>query len=382
MRRAMILVSAIAMSLVVFAGSAGASPASLHRSLSSTSMLQAKGAGPSGQKKLSLSTVNFLSPWNGNTDLVWIAQQHGFFKREGVQVKLQVQSPGSATAAISSFLSGTYQFDNVSVAPTLAAEQAGADIKAVLAVETGATLMIQVRADVAKANHISAKASALKNFMALKGSHISLALVGSTSSSYINLIGICHAHHLTCAVDSPSSDINVRIIGTSPTMVAGFAAQKYDADMGSPAIVGRETKAVSIHVADIPPVSQASDYEVLTTASFIKAHPDTVQAVVNGLVRAWKFAKASPQKAFQDRVALDTTQGVSSMALARLIFEGNSRSWRTPLLLKSAFAKEEAIVNVSRALNKALSVPYSRYNDPAFVNRAVKALGAKAPIAA
>jgi NitT/TauT family transport system substrate-binding protein len=326
---------------------------------------------PPSAKKLSMSSVTMVAGSSPSNALLFIALHQGFFKKLGLNVTW-LNATTSASSATAIVVSGGAQFLLNDAPPTILAVQKGAALRAVFEAGTGVVQDIAINSTFAAAHHIPAvaktEAAALKQFKALKGSHITLAVSNTGSQSYYDLVTLAKLYGLKMG---PNGDFTVTTLGTPAALVAAINAGKVDGIVNAPPTTA-QPNTISIPLYLIPPVTIAAGLPVATTTEMIKDHPDVVQAVVTGLTEAMYYVKSHPGQAEQD--ARETIEGAGVTPTSfQASYPSESGSFKTPLITKAAYAAELELVN--DASPAPLTLSYSQFVVPTFFNKAVKQLG-------
>jgi NitT/TauT family transport system substrate-binding protein len=334
---------------------------------------------------LSMTNVTVAALAENDSALAYIAQQAGFFKKQGLNVNLLDEGAPTSAAMTAALVGGSYQFADEPLSAGLLAVQAGTPIKAVFATDIGNEQDLSIASATAAKLHVpnpgpgATPGQSLAQLAALKGAHITVAATTTASGTYIDLVAACAAHGLTCKLNDPSADLNISTVGSNPAEIAGFKAGKFPAfAAGIPSALQPGT--VSINLANIPPASQAAFWDFATSQSMINSHPDTVQAFVTAMTQAWQYARDNPAKARTYHDQMENIAGVTSPALLETLYNSYSHAWVTPLLLQAAYANAVKVSNLAAATpSKKITVAYNQWNDPTFVNKAVTQLGITPP---
>jgi ABC-type nitrate/sulfonate/bicarbonate transport system substrate-binding protein len=337
----------------------------------------AAGAG----KQLSMSTVSYQASSNNVETLTgYIAEAEGFYKQQGLTVNYLDKSSSNVDQTIAGLLSGSYQFANEIVTSAIAADKAN-QLTQVTAIDDGAEQEVTIAQNTADALHITAPTSpadTAAQFKKLKGSHLTVAVTGFTAGTYNNLITVCQQEGLTCKQNTPSADINILSAGSAANQVAGLSAGHYQA-IAAGVPIALQPNTVSLNMGDIALCDEAAFFGIITTSSFIKAHPDTVQAFVNAQVEAWNWTKKNPDQA---RALLVKMEGeindLTNTTTVDTIFTDFEKYYQTPLLLQQPFTDAETILNTGQPASK-VTLKFSDFNDPSFVAKAVSQLHITAP---
>lgn len=325
-----------------------------------------------GSKTLSLSSVTVVAGSSPSNALLFIAQRQGFFKKLGLNVNW-LNATTSASSATAIVVSGAAQFLLNDAPPTILAVQKGAPLRAVFEAGTGVVQDIAINSAVAKAHHIPAVAksgaAALKQFEALKGSHITLAVSDTASQSYYDVVTLAKLHGLKIG---PNGDFNVTTLGTPAALVAAINAGKVDGIVNAPPTTA-QPNTITIPLYLIPPVTIAAGLPVATTTAMIKDHPDVVQAVVTAMTEAMYYVKSHPAQAENDARQTIEAVGVKPASF-QAAYPSESGSFKIPQITNAGYAAELELIN--DASSDPLTLSYSGFVVPTFFNQAVKQLGA------
>jgi hypothetical protein len=336
----------------------------------------ADGAAAATAKPLSVSSITIGGSTAGDFGLTWIAQKAGFFKQQGLTVKIvDFAGSGSTSAITSAFLSGSFDFLNNAASATMYAKQAGAPIQAIVDDDIGQQQEIAISDAAAKRLHVppttDTPAGSLAQFKALKGSHITVGITTTASPAYNSIVADAKENGLTTGVNSSSADIDLVTTGTVTSQSSGYLNGKFDA-IGSSPPQSLHPDQDDIHLGLVKPASEAAGLYVVGLDSFMKAHPDTTQALVNAEVEAWEYARENPAKAENLITSMEAANDVTNPATVKIIYQGLAEYWKTPLLLQSAFNGAKELSNLSQSTK--LTLTYGQWCDPTFVDNAVKDL--------
>lgn len=223
-----------------------------------------------------MPTVNLgISSWIGYGP-IFIAEQKGFFAKEGVKVDLhrieEVANRRSALAA------GAIEGFPTTPDTHVATAAAGVPVVQVMALD-----------DSYGADGIVAKKS-IKSIEDLKGKTVGLETGGG--ASFFWFLYLLNKHHMTL------SDIKVKDMSAGAAGAA-FAAKKLDA-----AVTWQPwlTTAENTSFGHVLISSKATPGVIGDTLGFrqdfVKAHPQQVQAIVNGVFDAMKYMKTHHKESF------------------------------------------------------------------------------------
>jgi len=212
-----------------------------------------------------------------------LADRLGYFHDEGLQVEMLDFAGGAK--ALQAMMGGSADvvsggFDHVMVMRARGQKLRGFVLQ-------GATPAIVL--GVAKQ-----RAAEYRSAKDLKGMKIGVSAPGSSTHAFVN--------HLLASVGLAADDVSIVGVGTGPTAVAAMQAGHLDAIANiEPAITMMErngtikvvVETVSVRGATAVFGSPLPSGSLYTSEAFIKANPNTVQALTGAMVRALKWLKAA-----------------------------------------------------------------------------------------
>lgn len=269
-----------------------------------------------------------------------IAEQLDYFRDEGLQVEV-VDFAGGAKA-LQAMMGGGADvvsggFDHVMVMRARGQNLRGFVLQ-------GATPAISL--GVAKE-----QASRYRSPKDLKGMKIGVSAPGSSTHAFIN--------HLLTSVGLAPDDVSIIGVGTGPAAVAAMQAGHLDAIANiEPAITLLErtgsikvvVETVSVQGAKAVFGSPLPSGSLYTRDEFIKANPNTVQALANGMVRALKWLKAATPDDVAKAVPADYLIGDRALYLDA--YRKNSESYSKDGLFPPAGA--DALLKVLSGFEQAV----------------------------
>jgi ABC-type nitrate/sulfonate/bicarbonate transport system substrate-binding protein len=339
---------------------------------SSSSSSSTAASGAAGAKALSMTSVTVAAGSSPSNALLFIAQQEGFFKKQGLDVKW-LNATTSASSATAVILAGSAQFILNDAPPVLLAAAKGAPLRGVFCSDTGVVQDIAISSSFAKAHNIAAtattQAEATAQFLALKGSHAKIAVSNTASQSYYDVMTLAKLNNMTVG---PNGDINVVTLGTPTALVAAINTGKVDGIVNAPPTTV-QPNSIQIPLYLIPPVPLSCGLPLATTTSMISSHPDVVQAVVTGLTQAMYFVKSNPAQAKADAKTVIIGAGVKDKSF-EAAYPSESTSFSNPVITQAGYSAEVELMN--DAVSPPLKLTYDQFVVPTFFNAAVKQLGA------
>jgi sulfonate transport system substrate-binding protein len=217
-----------------------------------------------------------------------VARTRGFIKDEGVD--LQVTDFGSGAKAVEALVGGTVDTMIGVYEHVLRMQAKGMDLQTVVTINRTPGLAIAVT---------KAFAANYKGIRDLKGKYIGISSPGSATHNFLNLI----------LARNGLKPEDVSVIGVGNTLGAIAAIRKggelqaicnYDPVIAELEREGDVKVVVDTRTEEGTRALFATDYlfnGLVAKADFIKNNPNTVQAMVNGIVRALNWiATASPEQ--------------------------------------------------------------------------------------
>ncbi len=216
-----------------------------------------------------------------------VAERKGYFKDEGLEVEIP-DFPGGARA-LQALVGGSADLVSGAYEHTINMAAKKQPIKAVVLQAKFSSIVLLLPKD---------KAAKYKSGKDLKGMKVGVTAPGSSTNMFVN--------NLLAKAGLKPTDISVVGVGAGAGAVAAMEKGELDAMSNlDPVITQLESTGKYVAVADSRTEKgmkeiYGGDYMasvIYTTDEFVKKNPNTVQAVVNAMVRADKWiAKATPQE--------------------------------------------------------------------------------------
>jgi NitT/TauT family transport system substrate-binding protein len=216
-----------------------------------------------------------------------VAERKGFFKEEGLEVEIP-DFPGGARA-LQALVGGSADLVSGAYEHTINMAAKKQPIKAVVLQARYSSIVLLLPKD---------KAAKYKSPRDLKGMKVGVTAPGSSTNMFVN--------NLLAKDGLKPTDISVVGVGAGAGAVAAMEKGELDAMSNlDPVITQLESTGKYVAVADSRTEKgmkeiYGGDYMasvIYATDEFVKKNPNTVQAVVNAMVRADKWiAKATPQE--------------------------------------------------------------------------------------
>jgi ABC-type nitrate/sulfonate/bicarbonate transport system substrate-binding protein len=327
----------------------------------------------------STASISIAGSFGADFGLAEIADQAGFFKQQGLNVKLVNSGGFSAANLQSAFLAGTYTFEIGAAASQMLAVAAGGQFKAVMGIDIGQQTQIAIAPDVAKKFHIpsagSTPAETTAQIMALKGTKITIG-VSNTSSPGYNQIVACFA---ALGLDAKNgTDVVMKPLGNTSTLAPALAAGKIDA-FTLPPPISDVKGATIINIGNIEPLHSATGLYMMALNKTITGQAPVVQKTINAMVQAWQYAKDNPDKAQPMLAAMYEANGIKSTddPEAKIVYQDDAKYWVTPDMPQSSFANALKILEVGQG--KTIKLTYDQMIEDSFVKKAISDLKISVP---
>ncbi len=216
-----------------------------------------------------------------------VAERKGFFKDEGLEVEIP-DFPGGAKA-LQALVGGSADLVSGAYEHTINMAAKKQPIKAVVLQLKYSAIVLLMPKD---------KAARYKGPQDLKGLKVGVTAPGSSTNMFVN--------NLLAKAHLKPTDVSIVGVGAGSGAVAAMEKGEIDALSNlDPVITQLESTGKFAAVADSRTEKGMKDIYggdymasvIYTTDEFVKKYPNTVQAVVNAMVRADKWiAKATPQE--------------------------------------------------------------------------------------
>jgi NitT/TauT family transport system substrate-binding protein len=216
-----------------------------------------------------------------------VAERKGYFKEEGLEVEIPDFAGGAK--ALQALVGGSADMVSGAYEHTINMVAKKQPIKAVVLQAKYSSIVLLMPKD---------KAAKYKSAKDLKGLKIGVTAPGSSTNMFVN--------NLLARDGLKPADVSIVGVGAGSGAVAAMEKGEIDALSNlDPVITQLESTGKFVPVADSRTEKgmkeiYGGDYHasvIYTTDEFVKKYPNTVQAVVNAMVRANRWiAKASPQE--------------------------------------------------------------------------------------
>jgi NitT/TauT family transport system substrate-binding protein len=216
-----------------------------------------------------------------------VAERNGYFKEEGLEVEIP-DFPGGARA-LQALVGGSADMVSGAYEHTINMMAKKQPIKAVVLQAKYSSIVLLLPKD---------KAAKYRGGRDLKGLKIGVTAPGSSTNMFVN--------NLLARDGLKPTDVSIVGVGAGAGAVAALEKGEIDAISNlDPVITQLESTGKFVAVADSRTEKgmkeiYGGDYHasvIYVTEEFVKKNPNTVQAVVNAMVRANRWiAKATPQQ--------------------------------------------------------------------------------------
>lgn len=229
---------------------------------------------------------------------VAIAQDEGFFAKEGIDADVQIVSHGDADT-VAALHSGNVQFGAMTLIPAMQAMARGEHLKIVSPFVQEFVIQFVINPAAAKKIGLNDKMPLKERFLKAKGLTVGTLDVGG--GLHIMFRALAKQYGL-----NPESDFTVTAINSYPSLLA--AAKRGQIDIALTAIpFGRlgVQKEGLLMFADfwggaIPEYNGAVHQGMVVTAEYARNHPDVVRRMNRALDASLKFMHQHPDKTVAD----------------------------------------------------------------------------------
>jgi NitT/TauT family transport system substrate-binding protein len=224
---------------------------------------------------------------------VYIAQERGFFAKNGIDAKIII---AAGPAVVPALIGRSADFTTISGAIHLAAAARGQTLLAIGNTQDKITTDIVVRADVAKKFNVPANADFATKMKALKGLTIGVDAINGLPHSVIRFLAV------KAGMD-PEKDLTITAL-QPPAMLAALKVGTIDAFAFSPPFSLLAVNEGNVLWIDGPKVElpefKSFPYNVvLVRPDFCDANKDRCQGFMNALKEAITLMKRDPQASLQ-----------------------------------------------------------------------------------
>ena len=290
-----------------------------------------------------------------------VAERKGYFKEEGLEVEIPDFAGGAK--ALQAMVGGSADMVSGAYEHTINMLAKKQPIKAVVLQAKYSSIALIMPRD---------KAARYKGGKDLKGLKIGVTAPGSSTNMFVN--------NLLAKDGLKPTDVSIVGVGTGSGAVAAMEKGEIDAISNlDPVLTQLESTGKFVAVADGRTEKgmqdiYGGDYHasvIYITEEFIKKNPNTVQAVVNAMVRADRWiAKATPQE-IVDLMPAEYKAGNPSLYKAALLKNMIGFSEDGQLSMKAAENVYKVLVKFEPSVMAAGKVDLNRTFDNSFVKKAL-----------
>jgi NitT/TauT family transport system substrate-binding protein len=326
------------------------------------------GTGAAGRQastapQLSQPTVRWAGVGGTYETILFVAQYEGWFKKEGLTVERVVATGGTAISA--ALASHSIEFASLGAQELALADDKKLGFVGLANHAKGPTEFAVISNDVAKAAGITATSSFADKMHALRGKTVGLGAPGSTTTTVGGLT--LKNYGLV-----PGKDVTTVNLGSGPALFSAFSQGRIDAFFWIPPLT---------HNADgvLADFRQAQMWNGVnwaawtTTTSFLSEHPDTVEAFLRAMIKAWnytlKFPEAAAAIAARALPLLSTNPKDFKAAL-----DADLQSWLGGLLF-TPFGYQKALSIASNSSGRPVNSTLATATDVRPLLRASKQVG-------
>ncbi|MFZ3322141.1 MAG: ABC transporter substrate-binding protein [Usitatibacter sp.] len=289
-----------------------------------------------------------------------VAERKGYFKDEGLEVEIPDFAGGAK--ALQALVGGSADMVSGAYEHTINMLAKKQPIKAVVLQAKFSSIVLLLPKD---------KAAKYKGPQDLKGLKVGVTAPGSSTNMFVN--------NILAKGGLKPTDISVVGVGTGTGAFAAMDKGEIDALSNlDPVITQLESTGKFVAVADSRTEKgmkeiYGGDYMasvIYITDEYIKKYPNTVQAVVNAMVRADKWiAKATPQE-IVDLMPAEFKAGNPSLYKEALLKNMIGYSENGEMSLKAAENVYKVLVQFEPSVIAAGKMDVSRTFDNSFVKKA------------
>lgn len=292
-----------------------------------------------------------------------IAEGKQFYQKNGLQTVNIVGFGTQAADQIALLLGGHAQFLDVQSSLYLHSESNNPDMISLMNIRTGGSVSIVVSDAEASKLHIpsanTTEADVKAQLAALRGSGLEIGVPSETGDNYSDVVGVAKSAGLKVG---PGGDITVSSLGGTANLQAAFQAGKVSAfSQTAPQTYVPNTVRIPLYM--IPPASDQTFTQLVTTRAYEQAHPDVVQAVVDSYLEAMQYALGTPRGAVQ-YLSSAYKQAGTPASLNYTVFSAAVPQFGTPVINQAMFNASIALadntgkvsVNFQTAVNNSFVI--------------------------
>jgi NitT/TauT family transport system substrate-binding protein len=250
------------------------------------------GTGAAGGKapsapQLSQPTVRWAGVGGTYETILFVAQYQGWFKKEGLNVERVVATGGTAISA--ALASRSIEFASLGIQELALADDRKLGFVGLTNAAKGPTEFAVISNNVARAAGITATSSFADKMRALRGKTVGLGAPGSTTTTVALLT--LRNYGLV-----PGKDVTTVNLGNGPALMSAYQQGRIDAFFWIPPLT-HNADGVLADFRDAPMWNHVAWSGWATTSRFLAEHPDSVDAFLRAMVKAWNYTLKYPAAA-------------------------------------------------------------------------------------
>lgn len=289
---------------------------------------------------------------NARVAPLWIAEKEGFFRKNGIDIKL-TSIPGGTQGA-QALLSGGIDLSFADPSSTISAIAAGAQLVEVMAITTIMPYYLVGAPDV-------------KTVADLKGKRVGSSGLGLSASRLALLVAFG-----TLGLDPNRDKITLVAAGAEPERIAGLAAGAIGGTVVGPEFRSKISQLGLNILADLRTIKIPWEQDALVTSrKFLETKADVVERVMKALLQANAYVlnpanRASVVELLKTRLGLKTTEEA----------EGAYGDLTRYYVLKKSFPYRDGLqsitAEVGKVVPKAASLKFEDVADPTIIEKLEK----------
>jgi len=289
---------------------------------------------------------------NARVAPLWVAEKEGFFRKNGIDIKL-TNIPGGTQGA-QALLSGGIDMSFADPSSTISAIAAGAQLVEVMAITTIMPFYLVGAPDV-------------KTVADLKGKRVGSSGLGLSASRLALLVAFG-----TLGLDPNRDKITLVAAGSEPERIAGLAAGAIGGTVVGPEYRSKISELGLNILADLRTIKIPWEQDALVTSrKFLETKGDVVERVMKSLLQGNAFVlnpanRASVVELLRTRLGLKTTQEAEGA------YEDLTRFY----VLKKPFPYRDGLqtitTEIAKVVPKAASLKFEDEADPTIIEKLEK----------
>jgi ABC-type nitrate/sulfonate/bicarbonate transport system substrate-binding protein len=203
-------------------------------------------------------------------------------------------------------------------------------------------------------------AQAQAQFLALKGSHLNIAVSSLTSNAYYWFAAAAKHYGITIGTSATNGDVYFTSTGSVANEVTAYGSGKVDGLISVPPYTVNQTPAsIEIEIGKLAMLQPIVANYLATTISMIQNHPDTVQAMTDAITYSTEYPQTHPRAAQSAFDTIESENGFASPEELEYLWAINQPFWRNPYPTQAEFSDTIQVDNVS--LPTPFTAPYSNF---------------------